>query len=639
MKWRSSPLASFIPAVLWAAAFPISAQELSYEEIATLNVNLEPSAYHFTRGDEFLYGASNDRITGNGGMIYRLAPGQPVEILHEFPALPSAPLANDGGAGSAAIHAMGPDGAFYGLTSNGGPVGLGVLFRYAIDGTFSIIDSPKPGGMPLPRDFVVTASGDIYGVAMEDGGVNFGGTLFRRSADGSITVLHSFTKPPSAPPPPFPGVRPRPPFPAPEPGPPVDPFNPIRIREGPDGKLYGITFGGGGGYGTFFSFHPATGEFKVLSNFSEFGDYAREMIPAEGGFRVLRQVHLLHVTYDGTVTVEVDGLSPPFSGNFGPDFRSPIVETPDGIFVESAYGGANSAGYVARFRPGEGASVVYNYPTLVTNQRRTLAAGSDGKIYGVIGYPPDYVPPAAEESLAPESITTRSSAPALKAAKKPLVPNPRSFRFRKPGDSVNFPPFARPDSAWLPAKASTTGTREVTVDILANDKDPDLHPLAVTSVTPGGSAAATLVQTSKGQRLKVVATGTLPASQRLTYQLSDGNGGTSTGSVAIFSPLKANFTGPVVAALAGAPAGSISVKISGRNAVTATFILGGKKYSGRGTLDVDDTTDIQLKLRGESPIALRADVIRSGPKPQLEVFLPAGGTVYSAILDAPVSAR
>jgi hypothetical protein len=214
--------------------------------------------------------------------------------------------------------------------------------------------------------------------------------------------------------------------------------------------------------------------------------------------------------------------------------------------------------------------------------------------------------------------------------------NPKSFRFRKPGDSTNFMPLAEGDSAWLPAKASATGTREVTLDILANDADPDRNPLTVTSVTSQGSTSATLIQTKRGPRLKVVTTEANPPSQRVSYQLSDGNGGTSTGSVAIFSPITATFSGPILPAAPELPAGTITVKISGRNAVTATLNLAGKKYTGRGTLDADDTTDVQLLVPGQSPIPLRADLIRNGSQPQLQVFLPSGGTVYSATLNAPV---
>jgi len=177
------------------------------------------------------------------------------------------------------------------------------------------------------------------------------------------------------------------------------------------------------------------------------------------------------------------------------------------------------------------------------------------------------------------------------------------------------------------------------VDVLANDKDPDKQPLAVTSVTSEGSASATLVQTKKGARLKISTNEANPASQVVTYQLSDGNGGTSTGTVAVCSPVTGTFSGPVSPALAESPAGTVSVKISGKNSVTATFTVAGKKFTGSGKLDVDDSANLLLKLRGQSPIALRADVVRSGAKPQLEVRLPYGGTVYSATLDASASKR
>lgn len=613
----------------------VFAEEFSYEEINTLNLNMEPAREHFDRGDGFLYGASRDKMAGKGGMIYRLAPGQPVEVLHEFFGPDDAPMVNTDGAGFASIKAVGPDGAFYGTTETGGPEGLGVLFRYAVDGTFSIIDAPTAAGLPVPTDMVVTASGDIYGVSEKhrgdtNGSNNYGGCLFKRAADGTITILHTFSEPAFVPSP-FPGTRPRPSQSLPVEGPAVAPYAPYRICEGPDGKLYGITFAGGEGHGTFFSFDLATNTLAVLADLDQFNDWPREISPAEGGFHVLVERRLLHISYTGTITVEIDATTLPNYAPWGADFRGPIVTTPDGVFVETPYGGATGAGYVARFRPDEGATVVYNFTSGVSGQQRVISAGTDGKIYGLTGYPEEI---EVSEDLASGPAETETA----KAAKKKLGrSNPTTFRFRKAGDSLNFPPLANLDSAWLPAKASKTGTREVTVDILANDKDPDKQPLTVTSVTSEGSASATVVQTKKGARLKISTNEANPASQVVTYQLSDGNGGTSTGMVAVCSPVTGTFSGPILPALAESPAGTVSVKISGKNSVAAAFTVAGKKFTGSGTLDVDDSTNLLLRLRGQSPIAFRADVVRSGAKPQLEVRLPYGGTVYSATLDASAS--
>jgi uncharacterized repeat protein (TIGR03803 family) len=639
----SSAGAAMVQLVAVMAAVPlISAQELTYQEIATLNVNLEPSPDHFDRGDGYLYGACRDKLGGNGGMIYRLAPGQPVEVLHSFQSVNTIPTENDGGAGLALFKAEGPDGALYGTTETGGPEGYGVLFRYDVHGNFSILDSSKVGGMPIPNDLVVTADGDIYGVSdSSDGNTgganNWGGCLFRRAADGSISILHVFNRPPFVPSTNPPGFRPRPPVTPPAPGPFVAPYYPLSICDGPDGKLYGVSSAGGFGRGTFFSFDLATGALDVLADFSHYNDFPRRMIPAEGGFHVLLERRLLHIGYDGTVEMEVDGTLLPYYQTGGADFRG-VLETDDGVYVESAYGGAHNAGYVARYRSGEGAAVVYHYPLAAREKQRVITAGPDGKIHGVIGYPEGYVPPVTAAEGASSVNAQRNPVTERAAAKKkPVSANPKSFRFRKAGDSGNFMPLAEGDTAWLPAKASKSGSREVTLDLLANDGDPDRHPLSVISVTTEGTASASLIETNLGPRLRVVTTEGNPASQRVIYQLSDGNGGTSTGNVAIFSPITAAFSGPILPAVTGHPAGTITVKISGRNAVSATVTLAGKKLTGRGVLDVDDTTDIQLKGRGQNPIALRADLVRSGAQARLDVFLPFGGTVYSATLSAQAS--
>lgn len=624
------------------AAVPLTfAQDLTFQEIATLNVNLEPSPDHFDRGDGYLYGACRDKLGGNGGMIYRMAPGQPVEVLHSFQSVNTMPAENEGGAGLALFKAEGPDGALYGTTETGGPEGYGVLFRYDIHGNFSILDSPKVGGMPIPNDLVVTAGGDIYGVSdSSDGNTgganNWGGCLFRRAADGSISILHVFNRPAFVPSTNPPGFRPRPPVTPPAPGPFVAPYYPHSICEGPDGKLYGVSSAGGFGRGTFFRFDLETGALDVLADFFEYYDFPRTMIPAEGGFHVLLERRLLHIGYDGTVKMEVDGTLLPYYQTGGADFRG-VVETDDGVYVESAYGGAHNAGYIARYRSGEAAAVVYHYPLDAREKQRVITVGPDGKIYGVIGYPEGYVPPVTAAVASSAGVELNPAAERSAAKKKPSSANPKSFRFRKAGDSDNFMPLAQSDTSWLPAKASKEGRREVILDVLANDGDPDRHPLAVISLATEGSASASLIQTNGGPRLRVVTTEGNQASQRLTYQLSDGNGGISTGNVAIFSPITASFSGSLLPALAGHPPGAVTVKISGRNAVSATVTLAGKKFTGRGVLDVDDTTDMQLKGRGQSPIALRADLVRNGARVQLDVFLSSGGTVYSASLPAKAS--
>jgi uncharacterized repeat protein (TIGR03803 family) len=627
-------------AALWLAAAQVSADELSYQEISTLNINLEPSTNHYDRGDGYLYGASRGKLGANGGMIYRLAPGQPVEVLHEFEWVHTGPMENAGGAGQAYIYAEAPDGALYGLTQTGGAEGQGVLFRYDIDGNLSILDSPTYAGMPTPNSMVVMANGDIYGCsemsdAHTNGANNWGGCLFRRAADGSVTILHTFTKPAFVPSMDPPGFRPRPPTKPPEPGPFVAPFAPHTICAGPDGNLYGVTWGGGTGRGTFYRFDLTTNTLEVLTDLFSYLDWPKRLIPTEGGFHLMMNYQLLHLAYDGTVKTEINGLQLPNYEPGGADFRS-IMETSDGVFVDSAYGGDHDAGYIVRYRKGEDPTVVFHYPYEAREMQRTLTVGPDGKIFGLICYPEDYVPPTntpATTSSLSATTATDASAKAKAGKKKPAVPNPKSFRFRKAGDSANFMPLAGEDSAWLPAKASASGAREVTVDILANDSDPDRHPLTVTSVTTQGATTATLVQTKRGPRLKVATTEANPTNQRVTYQLSDGNGGTSTGNVAIFSPITATFSGPILPADTELPAGTITVKISGRNVVTATLNLAGKKYTGRGTLDADDTTDIQLKSGKLVPIPLRADLIRSGAQTELQVFLPFGGTAYSATLN------
>jgi hypothetical protein len=90
--------------------------------------------------------------------------------------------------------------------------------------------------------------------------------------------------------------------------------------------------------------------------------------------------------------------------------------------------------------------------------------------------------------------------------------------------TVNHPPVARND------EATTTPSTAITIDLLANDSDPDGDPLTVTGVSdpPNGTAE----NTGGGQATYTPDPG-FAGTDTFTYEVSDGRGGTATGSVAV----------------------------------------------------------------------------------------------------------
>jgi uncharacterized repeat protein (TIGR03803 family) len=91
---------------------------------------------------------------------------------------------------------VGPDGALYGSTQDGGTNGYGTLFRVEINGTFTKLhDFTGPDGDGPSAPLVVGPDGALYS-STPNGGTNGPGggygTLFRVETNGTFTKLHDF---------------------------------------------------------------------------------------------------------------------------------------------------------------------------------------------------------------------------------------------------------------------------------------------------------------------------------------------------------------------------------------------------------------------------------------------------------------
>jgi hypothetical protein len=91
------------------------------------------------------------------------------------------------------------------------------------------------------------------------------------------------------------------------------------------------------------------------------------------------------------------------------------------------------------------------------------------------------------------------------------------------------PPANQPPIAVNDAATATVG-QPVTVDVLANDSDPDGDPLSVIGVTQPANGAVKIV----GNQIVYLAARGFTGFDNFTYTISDGRGGKSTATVAIF---------------------------------------------------------------------------------------------------------
>lgn len=189
--------------------------------------------------DGSLFGTTALGGTHGKGTVFRTALGL-VVTLHSFTGAP------DEGATPLAKLVHGSDGAFYGTTVIGGAQNAGTIFKITGLGSFTTLHSfagpPSEGGEPV-AGLAQGSDGNFYGTTAL-GGEHSLGTVFKISAAGNFTTLHSFSG-------------------SPDDG--ADPF--AGLVQGTDGNFYGTTTLGGANYvGTIFQMTPA-GSVTTLDSF------------------------------------------------------------------------------------------------------------------------------------------------------------------------------------------------------------------------------------------------------------------------------------------------------------------------------------------------------------------------------------
>jgi len=184
------------------------------------------------------YGTTSDG-GAHLGTLFGITPSGTFALLHTF-------FGPDGNIPKGGLM-LGPDGAFYGVTLYGGAnnsctQGCGTIFKIRPSGAFKTIYNfdGTHGAQPLGR-LLLAADGNVYGTT-SGGGASSSGTVFKLTPAGVVSVLYSFDV--------------------------IDGYFPTAgLVQATDGKLYGTTDAGGTlGYGTIFSITTG-GTFATLYNF------------------------------------------------------------------------------------------------------------------------------------------------------------------------------------------------------------------------------------------------------------------------------------------------------------------------------------------------------------------------------------
>jgi uncharacterized repeat protein (TIGR03803 family) len=136
-----------------------------------------------------LYGTTTMGGSANAGVVFRVDPAGTETVLHNFVGgtdgtTPTGGLLED------------KAGNFYGTTSQGGTSNAGVLFKIAAKGKYSVLHTftgaTNDGKYPTYTSLLKDSVGNLYGVTEEGGSAN-GGILYKFSKTGTLTILHSFT--------------------------------------------------------------------------------------------------------------------------------------------------------------------------------------------------------------------------------------------------------------------------------------------------------------------------------------------------------------------------------------------------------------------------------------------------------------
>jgi uncharacterized repeat protein (TIGR03803 family) len=180
-----------------------------------------------------IYGTTYNGGASDKGAIFKLAPDGTETVLYSFGGA-------DGANPSGAVVLLGSANTIYGTTESGGSANHGVLYRLTATGTYTKLHTftnENPTGR-LIRD----KAGNLYGTTL-DGGVNGYGTVFKYGIDKSFTVLHAFNG--------------------------TDGWGPWNgVISDASGNLFGVTAVGGpnDGHGTVYEI-AADGTFSTLYSF------------------------------------------------------------------------------------------------------------------------------------------------------------------------------------------------------------------------------------------------------------------------------------------------------------------------------------------------------------------------------------
>jgi uncharacterized repeat protein (TIGR03803 family) len=311
--------------------------------------------------DGNFYGMTSQGGGNNAGTIFKITPAGSFTVLRN--------LDNTTGISPKGSLVQASDGNFYGMISSGGVNNHGTIFKMTATGTLTVLhnfDYSTTGYTPY-GSLVQSSDGNFYGMTIS-GGANRGGTIFKVTPAGTLTVLRSLNRT-------------------------TDGYNAMSsLIRNSDGSFYGMTVNGGSGnQGTIFKISP-TGAYSVLVHFPE----ASKGYNPNGSLVQGKDGNYYGLTHDGgqygygtifkmcngTFSV-IKSLDHYKSGSY--PYGSLVQSTDGNFYGMTNSGGTNGGGTIFKITSTGRLTVLLNFDPATTGgyPQGNLVQGSDGNFYGI----------------------------------------------------------------------------------------------------------------------------------------------------------------------------------------------------------------------------------------------------------------
>ena len=272
------------------------------------------------------------------GAVFKITPSGALTVMHSF-------VGTDGAFSVSGV-IQGTDGNFYGTTEEGGAKGpYGTIFKMTADGSLTTLHSfcsraACGDGQQPDAGLVEGANGDFYGTT-QLGGAHGSGSIFKITPSGQLTTLHSFCAQANCP----------------------DGYSPVSaLVLATDGNFYGTTI-----Y-TFFKMTPA-GNFTTIYTFAgSDGIYSGLIQAVDGNFYGVAESGgtenagtFFKITSRGVLTTLYNFCSEPLCKDGNGPYGS-LIQANDGNFYGSTYGGGiTSDGTIFKITPNGALTTLYSF--------------------------------------------------------------------------------------------------------------------------------------------------------------------------------------------------------------------------------------------------------------------------------------